>query len=138
MTSGWCEVNDDFKLAFEESDFTTKFENEINPLPADKKIGFSLGVVTIRIFTLMNVRFDTTEDAELMLDKILTLQKAGDPFKVEWQIHSTGGAGDFFEFDGTTGSMLCLCNEISKLKKKSPGDQTKYLVQRIVFEEASK
>lgn len=137
LTHGWCEVNDDFKLAFEDSDFTIKFENTISPMPLDTVIGFSFGVIK-RKFTLINVRFQTTADVELMLEKIVALQKTGTPYKVEWQIHSTGAAGDFFEFDGAIGYMKCLCSEIGKLNKPAMGDQTIYKVQRITFEEASK
>jgi len=105
-------------------------------MPADTIIGFSFGVIK-RTFSLLNVRFKTTADIESMLDKIKDLQKAGTPFKVEWQIHSTGGAGDFFEFDGDTGYMMCFCESITKLNK-TPGDQTVYKVQKIIFREASK
>ena len=134
---GWCRVNSDFKLAFEDSFFSMKFENTITHLPIDTTIGFTFGVCK-RIFELVSVRFKTTEDAELMAEKIIALQKAGVPYKIEWQIHSTGGAGDFFEFDGATGYMMCLCNEIGKLNKPGPGDQTIYKVQKILFEEGSK
>ena len=134
---GWCKVNDDFQLAFEDSDFSMKFENTITPLPLDTVMGFSFGVIK-RLFTLINTRFKTTADVELMVEKIVALQKAGTPYKVAWQIHSTGGAGDFFEFDGTTGYMMCLCNEIGKLNKPAKGDQTIYRVQRITFQEGNK
>ena len=114
-----------------------KFENIITHLPIDTTIGFTFGVCK-RIFELVSIRFKTTEDAELMIEKIIALQKAGTPYKVEWQIHSTGAVGDFFEFDGALGYMMCLCNEIGKLNKPGPGDQTVYKVQKIVFEEGSK
>jgi len=133
---GWCEVNDDFKLAFEDSDFSIKFENTITPLPADTVIGFSFGVIK-RTFSLLNVRFKTTADVESMLDKIKDLQKTGTPFKVEWQIHSTGAAGDFFEFDGDIGYMYCFCESVTKANK-APGDQTIYKIQKITFKEAYK
>lgn len=73
-----------------------------------------------------------------MLDGIKDLQKTGTPYKIEWQINSTGGSGDFFEFDGDTGNMYCLCNDITNLNKPAGGDQTIYKVQKIVFQEASK
>ena len=137
LNYGWAEVNSDFNLAFEDSDLSVKFENEITPLPVDTTIGFSFRV-TKRIFTIVMVRFKTQADAELMLSKLQTLQEAGLPFKLEWQVHSTGGAGDFFAFDGTTRSMLVLVDQIKRLDKPAKGDQTIYKVQQIVFKEASK
>lgn len=137
LNYGWCEVNDDFKLAFEDSEFSVKFVNSITNLPIDTTYGWSFGEIR-RTFALLNVRFKTTEDAEDMLDKIKDLQVTGDPYKVEWQIHSDGGAGDFFEFDGDTGYMKCLCDEISAIKKVSGGDQTIYKSRKIAFIEASK
>lgn len=137
LNYGWCEVNSDFNLAFEDSDLSIKYENTITPLPGDTVLGFSFGV-TRRIFTITNVRFKTQADGELMLSKLQTLEEAGVPFKLEWQVHSSGGAGDFFAFDGTTRSMQVLVEQIKKLNKPAKGDQTIYKSQQIIFKEASK
>ena len=137
LNYGRCEVNSDFNLAFEDSDLSIKYENIITPLPGDTVLGFSFGV-TRRLFTIMNVRFKTQADGELMLTKLQTLEEAGLPFKLEWQVHSSGGAGDFFAFDGTTRSMQVLVEQIKKLNKPAKGDQTIYKSQQIVFKEASK
>lgn len=134
---GWCEVNSDFNLAFEDSDLSVAYENTITPLPGNTVIGFSFGV-TKRMFTIINVRFKTQADSELMLSKLQTLQDAGLPFKLQWQVHSTGGAGDFYAFDGTTRSMQVLVDKIKRLDKPAKGDQTIYKCQQIVFKEASK
>lgn len=137
LNYGRCEVNSDFNLAFEDSDLSIKYENIITPLPGDTVLGFSFAV-TKRMFTIMNVRFKTQADGELMLSKLQTLEEAGLPFKLEWQVHSTGGAGDFFAFDGTTRSMQVLVEQIKKLNKPAKGDQTIYKSQQIIFKEASK
>lgn len=137
LNYGWSRVNSDFNLAFQDSNFSVKWKNYITPLPADTKTGWCFGE-NDRIFKLIDVRFKTTEDAESMLDKLKDLQNTGNPFKVEWQIHSTGGAGDYFEFDGDTGYMMCLCNKIGNLSKLSPKDDPIYSVDEIEFEEAEK
>lgn len=137
LNYGWCKVNSDFNMAFEDSDFSIKYENIINPFALDTNIGFTLAV-TKRTFTIVMVRFKTQADAESMLSKIQALQNALTPFKIEWQIASGGAAGDFFAFDGTTRSMLVLCDNIKRLDKPAKGDQTIYKVQQIVFKEASK
>lgn len=134
LNYGQCTVNSAFQLAFEDSKLSIRYVNKVTTLPESGIIGFAFGERQ-KTFTLINVRFKTVADAELFLANIKTLQDTGDPFKIEWEVHSTPS---YFKFDGTTASMLALCKEITNFSKIAKGDQTKFIVQRVVFEEASK
>lgn len=135
---GWGKFNNgDFKLAFENSQLSVKFENNITILPGHTIIGFSFGEMAFK-FVIINTRFKIQADAELAIAKFVALQTTGAPFKVEWQIATGGAAGDFFAMDGTTRSMLMLCDGITNFTKSGGGNQTKYHIPRIVFKEASK
>lgn len=135
---GWCRLNNSSttKMAFEDSQFTIQYENKITKLPLDTVFGFTFAV-TGRVFKIINVRFKTQADAESMLAAIQTLQEAGTPFKCEWQVNSGGAAGDFFAFDGTTRSMMVLCEKLGNISK-APGDETIYFINDVTFKEASK
>ena len=134
LNYGTCKVNSDFNLAFEDSEFSEQWKNYIDHLADDTTIGFSFGEA-VRIFKLRDVRFKSQSDAQLCKKKIKDLQKTGDPYKVEWNIHSSV---KYFKFDGDTGHMMCLCNKVGRLRKPSLGDDQIYHVGEIEFEEADK
>lgn len=135
LTSGWCEVNDDFKLAFEDSEFNVDFESvDDQHYPQDISVAFDYGTIK-RTFKLKNIRFSSLSDVQSMLDKFKDLSKAGSPYKVEWTVHSTPS---YFKFDGDTAYMMCLCRSIRGLSQESKGDQGIFLVKEILFVEGSK
>jgi hypothetical protein len=135
---GWLKLdnNANKKIAFEDSKTNIDYENEVISLSVDIKIGFSFGE-TDRFIKVINCRFKTQADVESILADIQALQETGAPFKLEWQVNSGGGAGDFFAFDGSVRSMLVLCEKIRGVSK-APGDETIFFIDEILFIEASK
>lgn len=96
-------------------------------MPQDTVVGYSFGT-TKRKLRLINVRAKIQADIELILKKLVDLDIAGDPYKLEWQVHSDGAAGDFFAFDGDTRSMQVLCKKWTNLTKEAKGDGTIYKI----------
>jgi len=131
---GVIEIDDSWKLAPEEVDFSVDLDVDINNYPMDVTIGFSFGT-TGRKVRLMNTRFKTLSDVQTFLGNIKTLHEAGAPYKLEWKVESTP---TYFSFDGSTAYMYVFCTKIQGLIQESKGFQTIFKIRLIEFREAQK